>query len=221
MKKFLFFIILPAFLMPDAFSRNESGETGIRFETRKKKGYFNTTQIGMLMGNRPANVQNQGYYETRTDFQMSPSVTMTNGHIFNEHWMAGLGVGFEIFDRNLFPFFADIRYTLWDGNVSPFFAFKMGYAFSNFGKKHYENLTLQHEPYYVSNADLKKNGGLMLYPEMGVKVPLSENADLLFTVAYRYQKTKSTISQDFGQHYKWEHKESLNRLSFGVAIMFR
>jgi hypothetical protein len=68
-----------------------------------------------------------------------------------------------------------------------------------------------------------------------VKVPLSGNADLLFTVAYRYQKIKSVVRQPMvyydtmiydtyssnGQFNEWTHKENLNRLSFGIAIMFR
>ena len=217
MKKFLF-VILSAFLMPIAFSQNVNEEINIRFKNRKQEGYFNTTQISMLMGNRPFNDRNSGYYDARTE--LFPSVTMTNGLIFNEYVAIGIGVGFEIFDRNLFPVFIDIRRTLWDNKISPFFAFKMGHAFGT-KKKHYDNLSLPHEPYYVNDAHYKKGGGLMLHPEMGVKIPISDNADLLFTVAYRYQKTKSTVSQNFGQRNKWEYMESLNRLSFGVAIMFR
>jgi len=201
MKKFLF-VFLFVFLTSNAFSQ-----------------YFNTTQISVLMGNRPINERNQNYYDARTEF--FPSVTMTNGIMFNEHWAAGIGVGFEIFDRNLFPVFADIRYTLWDNKISPFFAFKLGRSFGNFKKKHYDNLSLPHEPYYINDAYYKKDGGLMLHPEMGVRIPLSENADLLFTVAYRYQKTKSTVSQASGLKTKWEYKESLNRLLFGVGVTFR
>jgi hypothetical protein len=48
---------------------------------------------------------------------------MINGSMSEEGWGAGIGVGFEIFDRNLFPVFADIRHILWDNKVSPFFAF--------------------------------------------------------------------------------------------------
>ena len=44
---------------------------------------------------------------------------------------------------------------------------------------------------------------------------------LLFTVAYRHQKTKSDVSQNFGQYTTWEYDESLNRLSFGIGITFR
>jgi len=215
MKKILL-IILSALLMPAAFSQNINKE----INNRKQEGYFNITQISMLMGNRPINGQNQGYYNARTDF--FPSVTMTNGKILNEHWATGIGVGFEIFDRNFFPVFADIRYTLWDNKVSPFFVVKTGYTFGNFKKKHYDNRYFNYEPYSVQNADFRNYGGLMLHPEMGVKIPLNENTDLMFTVAYRYQKTKSKVTYNNPPHYyEWEYKTIFNRLSFGVAIMFR
>jgi len=231
-------VILAAFLMHHVFPQsNENEGLTFRFENKKKKGYFNTTQISLLMGNRQINEQKDPYYylslssspynyNPRTEFQVSPSVTMTHGYRFNEHWAAGIGVGFELFDHNLFPVFAAIQYTLWDNRISPFFAFKTGYAFSSFKKKRYENLFLAFEPYYVSNADIMNYGGFMLHPEMGVIVPLSNNADLQFTVAYRYQKTKTTVTKNYTYyigHYfdEWEHKVSLNRLSFGVAFMFK
>jgi len=65
------------------------------------------------------------------------------------------------------------------------------------------------------------HGGFMFHPEMGVKVPLSEKADLLFTVAYRYQRMQTVGTQHYGMSYEWRHTEKMNRLSFGLAIMFR
>lgn len=63
----------------------------------------------------------------------------------------------------------------------------------------------------------------MLHPEIGVKESLNENSDLMFTAAYRHQKTKSVAGKEYESNKfdEWEHKEDLNRLSFGVAIMFR
>ena len=224
MKKFLF-IILSALFILDAFSQSNANEGGsTRFENRKKKGYYNTTQIGLLMGNRKLSEQNSyNYYynNTRNNMLVSPSVTMTNGYMFNEHWAAGVGFGFEIFEHNLFPVFIDIRYTLRGNDVSPFFAFKMGHAIGNLEKKHYDDLYLDSPPYSLNNAYFRNYGGFMIHPEMGVKFPLTEKADLLFTVGYRYQKIKTTVSQDFGQRYKWNHEVSMNRLSFGAAVMFR
>ena len=255
MKKFLFVIAL-ALLTPCAFSQNVTDElarllaeqmpevfdqyiSGLnknRFENRKKKGYFNTTQIGILRGNTQI-IQSiiyqyyptQSYiYDTRTEMQLSPSFTMTNGYMINEHWAAGVGVGFEIFDRNLFPVFADIRYTLWDNKISPFFTVKAGYSFGDYKKRQcmiWNPYSPIIAPNAGPNADFLDYGGFMLHPEMGVKVILSESADLLFTIAYRYQKTKTTITQTIDPkipHYnEWDFKEKLNLLSFGIAIMFR
>ena len=231
MKK-IFLAILAVFLMPNVFPQQNAN---IRFENRKNSGYFNITQVNLLMGNRQIAERfwTGGWWQsvphnyTRSEFQITPSITMTNGWMFNEHWMAGIGVGFEMFGHTHFPVFADIRYTLRSNTVSPFFAVKSGYSFGNFRKKHYDNLILDFLPHTVSDAYLRNHGGFMLQPEIGVKIPLSVSADLLLTVAYRHQKTRSIVTQTrihstetFDSH-EWEHKASLNRLSFGVAIMFR
>jgi len=188
--------------------------------------YFNSTQIGIFMGNRQYSeaipyypyygvlsssvyipTPYTYYYNTRSETQFSPSLTMTHGIQWNDHWATGIGIGYEIWDRNLYPLFADVRFTLWSNKISPFFMAKSGYALSHFKKK---------------RDDWTKYGGLMVQPEMGVKVPLNESAELLFTVAYRYQKTKSMLKNGDRIYYdEWIEKERLNRLSFGVAILFK
>ena len=188
----------------------------------KKKGYFNSTQAAMLMGtmkvyNRPV---------TTTEFQISPSVTMTNGYMFNEHWAMGAGVGIEIFEYNSFPVFADFRYTFSDNKVSPFLAFKTGYAFCDFRTKHYDDISFNFPPYNERDADVRYYGGFLLNPELGISISLNDNSDLLFTVAYRYQKTKTRVTtetniDDYYNKNQWVNKAGLDRLSFGVAIMFR
>lgn len=211
-----------------------------RFDVRKKKGFYSIMQVSLLLGNTQSTERivnyNKDYYSsssiyapdysypyTQTKLTLAPSVTISNGYMFNENWAIGAGVGFEIFDHNLFPFFAELRYTLWDSKISPFITMKSGYSFGNFKAKHYDELIINWQPYNVSDASLRNHGGFMFHPELGVKVPLSENSDLLVTAAYRHQKTKSVVRKDYesNQFDEWEHKENLNRLSFGVAIMFR
>ena len=190
--------------------------------TKKKKGYFNSTQAALLMGT----LKVYKGYASITEFQVSPSVTMTNGYMFNEHWAMGAGIGIEIFDCNFFPVFADIRYTFSDNKVSPFLAFKTGYAFCDFKTKHYDKISFNFPPYDVSDADVRYYGGFLLNPEVGVSISLNDNSDLLFTVAYNYRKTKTRVTtetniDDYYNMNKWVNKAGLDRLSFGVAIMFR
>ena len=245
-KKTLFTVAISLALVSTSYSQDvvktDANGNQISIQYRKKKGYYNTTQIGMLMGNRttinqiyyyypyylssssyyPMPIQ-PTYYDTQIKLYISPSITMTNGYMFNEHWAAGIGAGFEILNYNSFPLFADIRYTLWDNKISPYFSFKAGYAFSLSGTKLYDGIAISSYPYYINNADVKNYGGLMLHPEIGVKVPLSEKYDLLFTAAYRYQALKSDISKEYDSNSfdRWVHKEKLSKLSFGIAIMFR
>lgn len=219
----------------------QSNEIQSRFDTRKEKGFYNIMQVNFMFGNVqiidriPYNLPgyssssplypNTIYYQSvaRSTMTVAPSFTLSGGHMFNQHWAAGAGVGFEIFDHNLFPLFAELRHTLWDQKISPFFALKGGYAFGGFKAKHYDELYLNWTPNYLNDSELRHYGGLMFHPEIGVKVPLNENCDFMFTAAYRLQKTKSVARKEYenGQFDEWEHTEDINRLSFGVAIMFR
>ena len=249
MKK-IYFIVLSLLSTLSIFAQSgkevnlnvENNEIHSRFDTRKEKGFYNIMQFSFLFGNSQVTDKTSYYTQnytnsstflapepviyhpyTHTALAFTPSFTISNGYMFNEHWAAGAGVGFEIFDYNLFPLFAELRYTLWDDKISPFVVLKGGYSFASFKAKHYDELYLNWSPYYISDTELRHYGGLMVHPEIGVKVPLSENSDLLFTVAYRYQKTKSVARKDYdnGQFDEWEHTEDINRLAFGLAIMFR
>jgi len=216
--------------------------TKVSFEDRKARGFYSIMQVGLLLGNKQE-IEQPTYYplynvdyassiypypmysqpRARNTLAAAPSVTLSGGFMFNEHWAAGAGIGFEIFEHNLFPLFAELRYTLWDSKISPFFVLKGGYAFGGFNDKHYDELYLSWTPYYLYDADLRHYGGVMIHPEIGVKVPINAGVDLLFTAAYRHQKAKSVARQDYdqGQFDEWEHTEDLNRLSIGCAIMFR
>ena len=187
MKK-TFFVILSLFLISEAFSQHEEiMNTGTEFETRKSKGYFNVTQASMLMGNREITAQGylalynsmpySPYYSsyTRNVLQFSPSVTMTNGYIFNEHWAAGIGIGVEIFTKNIFPIFADIRYTLRDNGVSPIYALKTGYAIGNLKEKHHESLYFDFEPFNAYNADVIPYGGSITYLDFQNQLEIYSN----------------------------------------------
>ncbi|MFA5648013.1 MAG: hypothetical protein WC951_06860 [Bacteroidales bacterium] len=209
------------------------------FKNRKEKGFYSAMQVSFLFGSAQQVDRGSYYYPgyelypsliapppppyTRNVLAIAPSLALTSGYMLNKHWAAGAGVGFEVFDHNLFPLFAELRYTLWDDKISPFVAIKGGYSFGSFKARQYDQLYLNWLPYNIYDAKLRHYGGFMVHPEIGVKVPLSENSDLLFTAAYRFQKTRSVARREYdnGQFDEWEHKEDINRLSFGLAIIFR
>lgn len=219
-----------------------NNEIQSRFSNRKEKGFYNIMQFSFMFGNNetvdrtpyymPLNPYSSSsiaptpvYYQpyTRNTLAVSPSFTISNGYMINEQWAAGAGVGFEVFEHNLFPLFAELRYTFWDHKISPFVAVKGGYSFGGFKATHYDELYLNWTPYQINDAELRHYGGMMFHPEIGVKMPLNENCDLMFTAAYRVQKTKSVARKEYenGQYDEWEHTEDISRLSFGIAIMFR
>jgi hypothetical protein len=220
----------------------EKNEINSGFTDRKEKGFYNIMHFSFLLGSGQF-TDGPAYYTPylpssssyiaphpvyyypgiRSTLTVAPSFTITNGYMFNEHWAAGAGVGVEIFNYYLFPLFAELRYTFWDNKISPYVVFKSGYSFAGFKARHFDELYLDWPPYYTNDTRLRNYGGFMLHPEVGVKVPLNENSDLLFTAAYRYQKTKSVARKEYGQGQfdEWQHNEDINRLSFGIAIMFR
>lgn len=210
-------------------------------KSTKNSGFYSIMQVSLMLGNSQCSEIYPGYYSpydtynsfiaapiynypiTHNSLTVVPSFTVSAGQRFDEHWAIGAGAGIEIFEQNLFPLFAELRYTLWDNRISPFIVLKSGYSFGNFKSKHYDDLYLSWAPYYVNDAGLRNYGGFMFHPEIGVKVPLKNNTDLMFTAAYRYQKTKTVARKDYqnGLFDEWEHKEDISRLSFGMAIMFR
>jgi hypothetical protein len=187
--------------------------TAVAAQTEIKKGekYYNVTQISMLMGM-------ERHPRASDELQISPSVTMVNGYQLTKGFGVGLGVGYEMFDNNLFPIFADFRRTYSTAKISPFFTLKTGYAIGNLKTKHYDDVTFNYLPYQVIDADVRYYGGLMFQPEFGIKLPASDNADILFTVAYRYQKNITRVKTEWD---RWDNHENLNRLSFGIGIMFK
>src|SRR4030042_3247223 len=77
----------------------ENNEIQSRFINRKEKGFYNIMQASLLLGTNQF-TDNPDYPFNRTNLIIAPSFTTTYGFIFNKHWAASAGVGFEIFNYN-------------------------------------------------------------------------------------------------------------------------
>ena len=215
MKKCLFVLLSASFIL-EAFPQSNENEGGCNcFEDRSKTGRYNIMQVSLLIGSR--DISSRANYVR----DITPSFTIINGRRYNERWAAGFGFGYEVFTHHLVPVFVDVRKTRRDNDVSPFYAFKLGYSIGNIFGKHYDELHIDYQPFDVWDVEFKNFDRIMIHPEIGIKIPLSAGSDLLFTVAYRYQRMKTVITQKGGQSPQWTHKEGMNRLSLGVAFMFR
>jgi hypothetical protein len=203
-------------------SDKENNENQSSLFNMKEKGFYNIMQAGVLLGTGRFPISD-GPTNDSTKFNIGSSFTTTFGFIFNKHWAAAAGIGFEIFKYNVFPVFAELRYTLSDNKVSPFVVFKAGYSFAELKYTHYDNLNLDWPPYYLNAVKGRNYGGFLIHPEVGIKVMIGENSDLLLTAAYRYQATKFVARKDYdnGQFDEWDHKENLNRLYLGIGIILR
>ena len=173
-------------------------------EKTEVDGWYNLTQMSFIMGE-----MNES---SPAKSNLIPSVTSIYGCRVNEGFSLGLGVGMTSFSYPVFPIFADFRFTLLKGNLSPVLAFKGGYSVANNSKKIFPN---------EYNGDYKNTGGGMLNPEFGFKVMMTERADFLLTFGYYYQHLKSGVKDSGSYYMSHERVTDINRLSFTIGFLFK
>jgi hypothetical protein len=201
------------------FVNAENREMNPLEEPARKKERYYIMHASFLFGN----IQDpESYFPARNVMRVTPSFTISKGYMINKNWAAGAGVGFEIFAHNFYPVFTELKYTWWDNQITPFVVFKGGYSFCSFIARHYDELRLTQHYNFINDVKVRHYGGLLVHPELGVKMPINEKSDLLFTVAYRFQKSRSIARTAYRKDYhEMVHNEEFNRLSFGIAILFR
>jgi len=167
------------------------------------EGYFNLTQLSFLMG------EVNEISQTPVRSNMIPSVVNINGYRANEHFSIGVGVGMVPLAYTIIPVFADFRITLFKDNLSPVIAFKGGYSFANSRK----------DIWGLYSTDNRNTGGMMLHPEIGVKVTITDRADFMLTIGYWYQHLKSEIKGM--NYYDRTRTTDINRLSISLGFQFQ
>ena len=162
--------------------------------------YFNHTQVSLLIGEES---------EDQTRKAMIPSFQTVTGLYLGKHVGIGLGVGVEPYEYITFPVFLSGNYFFSDKKTAPYVAVKAGYAFSNSHKK------LEQYHYY---GDFDNKGGLMLNPEIGLRVKMPY-FDMTLSGGYRFQRLESRITQE-GSPYTYTRRVDYSRVSFAIGIMF-
>lgn len=165
----------------------------------KKSGYFNQSTFALLFG------------EGQDGFQPKPSLTMVNGWQWRQRFFAGLGLGYEHYDRGVMPLFAEAKYMFGTESFSPFLSFRIGYAFPMEKKEqndYYGNVT---ETY----------GGILLNPEAGIRIAVGSKSAFIAGIGYNYQELSYREAYNIWGNYDKKVFTNYNRISVRLGFIFQ
>lgn len=168
------------------------------------KGYFNITDMGLLIGS----TQNQ---------HPAPFAFMTtNGYHITEQLSAGLGVGVEFLSGSYMPIVLDARYYVRKTGFSPFFSLYGGYALA-LDDEGINQTGYVYDVYWPNQTYVPyvAQGGWLLNPGFGIRNMFGENFGIIFSVGYRVQRLYFTAGDQKRLMVDY------NRLAVKLGIIFR
>lgn len=169
-------------------------------------GYFNVTDIGMLIGypdnQRPA-----------------PFSFMTyNGVHPTEQTSVAFGLGVEFPSGSYMPLVLDTRYYFRSTNFSPFIQLYGGYALpldDSYSNNIWYDVSYSSMPYYEDYGEYKTKGGWLLNPGFGIRSLFGDNFGIVFSVGYRLQRLYYDAGEDR------QREVNFNRLAMKIGITFK
>lgn len=203
MKKTLLITVLILTSAWMAGAQNLSTASAAEKGSHAFKGYFNITDMGLLIGS----TQNR---------HPAPFAFMTtNGYHISEQLSLGLGIGVEFLSGSYMPIVLDARYYVRNTGFSPFFSLYGGYALaldddgSNGNVYSYDAIwpNQNYEPYQAK-------GGWLFNPGFGIRNMFGENFGIIFSMGYRVQRLYFTAEQR-------KLLVDYNRLTVKIGIIFR
>lgn len=145
----------------------------------------------------------------------SAGCSFITSYRFKSRFSAGIGIGNEWFDHQQIPFIADLKYYFLQGSWSPYIYGQSGYAIPLSKKSTDNNYYYQYIDYY---------GGVLAGIGGGMRFDFSNRNALIFSMGYRYQKTKTITDNDpwSSSYYSSEtiKYDEYNRLTFSLGFLF-
>lgn len=169
----------------------------------KTSGYYARFSIGFLSGNN------------ESGHQGSLSFHLSNGYQFSNGFAVGIGSGMEELGTVLVPLYADLRFTPFNSELSPYLWMKTGYGFAI-----HDDTSYQVDDASTGN---KGEGGFLFNTGAGISLFTWKRTAVNVGLGYRYQKV--TLKQD--QYIYWWGGSTLRetmtqyyRLEFHLGFVF-
>lgn len=168
-------------------------------EIIETNGFFNLTSVGLLFG------------EGMNGYAPYPTLTSLFGTKWNNRYLAGLGIGFEYYERSVMPVYGQfLLRTSNTGKISPLLSARIGYSFA-----------LKRSDSNNSISDIK--GGLLLNPEAGIEIRISDKSTFITSIGYAYQELSHNEPV---YHWSTENENRktvythINRVSLRIGFRF-
>jgi len=160
------------------------------------KGYINITDFGVLAATG-SNNQNAIF-----------SVSSFNGYSFASRFIAGAGIGIELFETVMLPLYAETRVILAKSRITPFTILKSGYTFA------------LEDPEGYWGESYNSYGGFMLGAGAGAFIWVSDRSSFEINLLYRFQSVRTERT------YEWSGETSMlttryNRLELRFGLLFQ
>jgi len=161
-----------------------------------RKGFFNTTQLGLNIDV----IEDQFLNHIVTYF----SFHSVNGYRVNRFINLGIGLGLDYYSEyTTVPVYFTIKGEIFKGIITPFYQIGIGNSFA-----------WQRQRSFWNRDNVK--GGLFINPGGGFQINLNNKA-IIFGISYKIQKVQSEF---IGFNSETVEKKSLRNLSLALGIMF-
>lgn len=165
----------------------------------KKKGYFNTTEIGVNLGT-PSGY----YYQTMSGF----SVHNINGYYFNRFLGVGAGIGIDYYGANelpITPIYLRVEGQLLSARITPVYFMETGYG-----------LPWMH----TRNEYTTIYGGMMFNAGVGIRFNTASKVAWQLSVGYKTQRKEEITRYEWDVNSEYKQTNLFKRLTLKVGMTF-